>query len=179
MEKQMKLHWFFENPWRQKAVFVPFDQFLRNTIGAMCWKTRLQRQYGEKFDAYILAQPDGSFQAGIRYGANPDQYLSPDSHHIASLVRLHREHELQWRPCRWDDELSRPTKPGTYQFRIAGDSETDGPHVYYDFPDYTTFGTVADVEDGEVHAQGSHDEEPDTIIAWYGPINLPDCDVFA
>lgn len=172
----MKFHWFFENPWRQNAVFVPMDKFIRSTIGAYAWRARIERQYGDKLDAYILRQPDGSMLDGIRYGERPDQYLSPDSHHIASLNRLYDEHKLQWRPCRWEDYQSRPNRSGTYQFRIAGCSETEGPHVYYDFPDYTTIGHVKIDDDGEAQAQGVHDEECETIIGWYGPIDLPEYD---
>jgi hypothetical protein len=172
MEKQMKIHWHFKNPWRDRAIYVPLDLLV--PINSNRYRTDL----GDKLDAYLLPQPDGSFEAGIRYGKEPNQYVSVSWLIVGDTVGLAAKHQLQWRPCRWDDELSRPTKPGTYQFRIAGDSESDGPHVYYDYHDYTTFGTVMSVEDGEVHAQGTHDEEPESIIAWYGPITLPECDVF-
>src|ERR1700681_672053 len=163
MEKQMKIHWHFENPWRNRAIYVPLDLLV--PINSNRYRTDL----GDKLDAYLLPQPDGSFEAGIRYGKEANQYVSVSWLIVGDTVGLAAEHQLQSRPCRWDDELSRPTKPGTYQFRIAGDSESDGPHVYYDYPDYTTFGTVMSVEDGEVHAQGTHDEGPEPIIAWYGP----------
>ncbi|WP_396604831.1 hypothetical protein ACFLEY_22150 [Bradyrhizobium sp. YCK136] len=139
---------------------------------------RIQREFGDKLDAYLLVQPDGSILADVRYGSRPEDYLTPLPSHLAGLKNLSIQHAIQWRPCRWDDELTRPKLPGHYQFRIAGDSETDGPHVYYEYPDYTTFGEVFPEEEGYIHAQGSHDEEPESIIAWYGPINVPDCDCF-
>jgi hypothetical protein len=167
----MKIHWHFDNPWRDRAIYVPLQDLVPIN------HQRYQADLGAKLDAYLLPQPDGSVEAGIRYGKEPDQYVSPSWLILGDTRGLAERHQLQWRPCRWSDELSRPTEPGTYLLRIKGDCETDGPHVYYDYPDYTTFGTVVEVEDGEVHAQGSHDEEPETIIAWYGPLAMPAYDL--
>lgn len=168
----MKIHWHFENPWRDRAIYVPLDELM--PAKADSYRTA----YGEKLDAYILVQPTGSFQLGIRYGKGPDQYLSPQpSIPHDDLVQLVEQNRLQWRPCRWEDEKSRPTLEGNYVFRISGDSETDGPHVYYDFPDYTANGKVF-TDDGEVFAYGDTDEEPESIIAWYGPLTAPPCDCF-
>jgi hypothetical protein len=45
------------------------------------------------------------------------------------------------------------------------------------FPDYTANGKVF-TDDGEVFAYGDTDEEPESIIAWYGPLTAPPCDCF-
>ncbi len=168
----MKIHWHFDNPWRDRVIYVPLHLLVP------VLDTHYQRQYGQKLDAYLLPQPDGSFSVGIRYGAEPDQYLSPGQVTLGNVSQLAADHLLQWRPCRWADELSRPKTPGVYFFRIAGDSESDGPHVYYDYPDYTQSGVVMDDEEGGVFAMGDKDEEPESIIAWYGPLTAPDCDCF-
>jgi hypothetical protein len=169
----MRIHWHFENPWRQKAIYVPIEDLLPLTHKGYV------SAYGEKLDAYILRQPDGSFQSGVRYGVNEDQYLSPSPIMTTDLKSLVERHNLQWRPCRWDDELTRPTQDGIYVVRIAGDSETEGPHVYYEFPDYTTTAMVKlDNGEGDVFVYCEHDEEPEHIIAWYGPLTAPACDCY-
>jgi hypothetical protein len=75
-----------------------------------------------------------------------------------------------------------PTEAGWYAVIIAGDSETDGPHVYYDYPDYQTFGQWVpaqpdEFEDFEGGYKGGwsvmHDEESETIIGWCGPLDIP------
>jgi hypothetical protein len=167
----MKIHWHFDNPWRDKAIYVPVEN-----VAPLSFR-RYVDDFGPKLDAYILVQPDGRHEAGIRFGDKPDQYLSISTIMCVDLVALADEWRLQWRPCRWRDELTRPTQPGSYILRITGDSETEGPHVYYDYPDYTTFGNVH-IEEGEVIAGGIHDEDADSIIAWYGPLALPECDCF-
>ena len=166
----MNIHWHFDNPWRRKAIDVPLEDVLPLTAKAYL------RDYGPKLDAYILVQPDGRHEVGVRYGKEPHQYVSPSIQMCAFLPTLVEKHQLQWRPCRWDDEDTRPTIDGVYFFRIAGDCETDGPHVYYDYPDYTTSGRVFTAE-GETHAYGDTDEEPEHIIAWYGPLTAPPCDI--
>ncbi len=75
-----------------------------------------------------------------------------------------------------------PTAPGWYAVVIEGDSETDGPHVYYDYPDYQTFAQWVpadpeEYEDFEGGYKGSwsvmHDEEGESIIGWCGPLPIP------
>lgn len=168
----MKIHWHFDNPWRQKAVYVPLPLLV---------PINHQRfsDFGDKVDAYLLEQPDGSILAGIRYGEKPEQYLALSPMILGNTRALLEENRMQWRPCRWDDVETRPTLAGVYMFRIAGDSETDGPHVYYEYPDYTQSGRVI-IEKGEdeVFAYGDTDEEPESIIAWYGPLTAPPCDCY-
>lgn len=71
-----------------------------------------------------------------------------------------------------------PPREGWYRVMHPGDSETDGPHVFYDFPDYEdwAYWTPADpdeFEDFEGGYKGSwqcgHDEEGDGIFAYCGP----------
>lgn len=75
-----------------------------------------------------------------------------------------------------------PSHEGWYRVMHAGDSETDGPHVFYDFPDYEdwAYWTPADhdeFEDFEGGYKGSwstmHDEDGDYIFAYCGPVAVP------
>jgi hypothetical protein len=85
----------------------------------------------------------------------------------------------RWTVCDWDDKATRPTVPGLYKVLIVGDSETEGAHVYYSYDDYETFATLYEPdEDGEQRFQGEHDEEPEQVLAWFGPIDIPSCDCF-
>lgn len=169
----MKIHWHFDNPWRKKAVYVPVSELIPRS-------DRLQQirdSFGMDLDAYVLRQPDETCVAGIRYGAKPEEYLSIET--SLDISTMARRHAKQWRPCDWDDPETHPTKDGMYFVRIAGDSETEGPHVYYDFPDYTTTAMVKlDNGEGDIFIYCEHDEEPDSIIAWYGPLTAPVCDCF-
>jgi hypothetical protein len=81
-------------------------------------------------------------------------------------------------PAKWhkypDEE---PTVPGVYVVMVSGDSETDGPHVYYSFDDYQTFATLTNKDiEGFQSFKGFHDEESHTFFAWYGPIEIPKCE---
>lgn len=72
---------------------------------------------------------------------------------------------------------ARPTIPGTYSVMVAGDSERDGPHVFYDFDDYQTFATLSPPDaDGNQQFKGFHDEEDHTFLGWFGPIEVPPFD---
>lgn len=168
----MKIHWHPYNPWRSKIIYVPLSELMPLT------DFRYRMNYGPKLDAYIIVQADGQHESGIRYGARSDQYIAPAAHMtVVDLVALREKHQLQWRPCDWEDEMTRPTIAGRYFFQIAGDSESDGPHVFYDFDDYTTTGQVVVDEDG-ARAYGDTDEQQEHIIAWYGPMIAPPCDVY-
>lgn len=90
----MIIHWHFDNPWRSKAIYVPLDLLV--PINA----NRYRADLGDKLDAYLLRQPDGSLLAGIRYGKEPHQYLSLSSHILGDTKSLAEKHQLQWRPCR-------------------------------------------------------------------------------
>lgn len=81
---------------------------------------------------------------------------------------------LKWVDCDWDEKPeTRPTEPGEYAVIIAGDSEIgEYGHVYYDYDDYRTWATVTATPDGP-QVVVDHGEPEDTIIAWYGPIQIP------
>jgi hypothetical protein len=81
---------------------------------------------------------------------------------------------LKWTKCRWEDEpTTRPTLPGHYVVVIEG--ENNFPEYVY--PRYETFARLEPLDqDGEQRMKVLHDEEPEWILAWYGPIELPSCD---
>lgn len=75
-----------------------------------------------------------------------------------------------------------PEKEGWYRVMHPGDCETDGPHVYYDFPDYESWAywQPADPEEFEDFDGGykgswqcQYNEEGDDIFAYYGPFEFP------
>lgn len=72
----------------------------------------------------------------------------------------------------WTKEV--PKEPGIYAVMISGDSEVVDGHVIYSYQDYQTFAVHNGFnEDGDPVIVCSHDEEPEWIIAWYGPIEIP------
>ena len=93
---------FWPNPW-DDVVYVPIEELVEchAGIGQSCgipdgssvimtqelilenWKS-----YGPKLDAYILPQPSGWHDIGVRYGAEGSQYLSPmgDKKKVAALL---------------------------------------------------------------------------------------------
>ncbi len=71
-----------------------------------------------------------------------------------------------------------PTKAGWYRVMIKGDSETEGPHVYYAYDDYETWAYFrapdpTDYLDEVGQFTGIHDEETDMVFAWCGPFDIP------
>jgi len=75
------------------AVFVPIEELAacRARLGQLCGDTNGASfvmsvettlahwaQHGTDLDAYILPQPSGWHDGGIRYGDEPHQYLGPD-----------------------------------------------------------------------------------------------------
>ena len=73
-----------------------------------------------------------------------------------------------------------PYKPGHYRVMISGDSECDDMGgVIYDFSDYETWAQFDyPNEDNEPIGFFMHDEDIETMIAWYGPIEIPKCELF-
>lgn len=82
------------NPWAREVVYVPIEELAACVDGlgqhcvnakgerfVMTVETTLahwrQKGPGERLDAYILPQADGYHPIGIRYGAEPSEYLSP------------------------------------------------------------------------------------------------------
>lgn len=87
---------------------------------------------------------------------------------------------MNWVTCMGDftghNKGPYPTQEGHYRVLISGDSEHDDMGgVIYAFDDYETWAYWAkneDVKDGGMfHAV--HDEDHETILAWYGPIDIP------
>ena len=73
-----------------------------------------------------------------------------------------------------DDAKQLPTELGLYRVMIAGDRETDDMGgVIYDFDDYETWATVTAVDETGPSMSFNHDEDIETMIAWYGPIHIP------
>ena len=74
---------------------------------------------------------------------------------------------------------TRPTIEGRYAVMVSGDEERDGPHVFYSYDDYQTVadGRLDEFEAGDngdfidaIRFYGEHDEEDETIFAWFGPL---------
>lgn len=61
---------------------------------------------------------------------------------------------------------------GTYAVMVSGDSEYCDGHLVYAFDDYQSWASFSLDEDNGLF-KGDHDEEDDTIFAYYGPINIP------
>lgn len=78
--------------------------------------------------------------------------------------------KLQWHIRDGDDDL--PTVEGWYRVMISGDSETEGPHVYYAYDDYETWAEFFpdEEEGGPGTFHGNRDEETDQVFAWCGPM---------
>jgi len=97
----IKPHW--PNPW-DDVVYVPIEELAAvcQGIGQGCTDIdgsrfiltadrvlEHWRQAGDKLDAYILPQPNGWHEIGIRYGERGNQYLSPmaDRELVTALLR--------------------------------------------------------------------------------------------
>lgn len=90
---------------------------------------------------------------------------------------------LRWVPCGRDPfGLARgpmPSEPGYYRVVIEGDSESEDGFTLYSYPDYETWAEISfDEGDGSIIFIASHDEEAESMIAWYGPIEVPKCTLF-
>jgi hypothetical protein len=87
------------------------------------------------------------------------------------------EKQTSWNSFDHEDPSTWPTENGTYAVMVKGDSEREGPHVYYEFNDYQTFANLVQVsrdpDDCFISFKGIHDEEAETFFAWYGPLVIP------
>lgn len=79
-------------------------------------------------------------------------------------------------------EHREPVEGGWYRVMISGDSETDGAHVYYSYPDYETWAlwtegdpeAQAEKDDGwEGQWSVVHDEPHECVFAYAGPVRIP------
>lgn len=85
-------HWHSHNPWAKEIVYITDLEELSELLDLEKPKRHLRNwsQYGNKVDAYILPNVSGNHSCGIRYGAEPWEYLSPHINpRIASLL-LHK-----------------------------------------------------------------------------------------
>ncbi len=97
----IKPHW--PNPW-DDVVYVPIEELAAcyAALGQDCididgsrfvWTVdrvlEHWRSAGDKLDAYILPQPSGWHDIGIRYGSKGNQYLSPgaDRERVTALLK--------------------------------------------------------------------------------------------
>lgn len=84
----------WSNPWARDVVYVPIEELAAcvDGLGTTCVNAKgerfimtvettlshwRQKGPGERLDAYILPQADGRHCIGVRYGAEPSEYLSP------------------------------------------------------------------------------------------------------
>lgn len=98
------------NPWAREVVYVPIEELAACVDGlgqhcvnakgerfVMTVETTLahwrQKGPGERLDAYILPQADVYHPIGIRYGAEPSEYLSPggDRVKVAALLAKYQK----------------------------------------------------------------------------------------
>ena len=68
-------HWHDHNPWATRLRYISFDDLVA-LYGAEKTVRVVEKTHG-KIDAYLLKQPDGSYEFGIRYGKEGQEYLSP------------------------------------------------------------------------------------------------------
>ena len=74
-------HWHDFNPWADRLIYVPdLDEFLgclQYPEAIEFYHEKCEKYFCGKVDAYILLQLSGLHEGGIRYGAKPEEYLSP------------------------------------------------------------------------------------------------------
>jgi hypothetical protein len=97
----LKPHWHRYNPWRDDLVYIPVERLAECVVGGTInGKTpedlvkRWHQNGRDKLDAYILPQPSGEHDLGVRYGKEPEEYYSPPNHNIERteyLLALYRK----------------------------------------------------------------------------------------
>ena len=78
-------HWHDFNPWADTIVYIPSLEELAECVTGRSVKECVDRWiaqsklYGTpgKLDAYILPQPSGFHDIGVRWGERPEYYFSP------------------------------------------------------------------------------------------------------
>lgn len=106
MKHRLKPHW--PNPW--EVIYVPIEELAECDYGLDKWcgqsngpsfiltKEKILEHWrtaGDKLDAYILIQPSGNHDIGIRYGAKGSEYLSPHANQkkVAALLKKYSQKE--------------------------------------------------------------------------------------
>lgn len=80
-------HWHEENPFADRAIYVPADRLARILGGEATLRRWLRA--GNAIDAYVLMGCGNSpASVGVRYGSAPDAYLSPFNSDHESVARL-------------------------------------------------------------------------------------------
>ena len=71
------IYWHEYNPWANKVVYIT-ERDLRQLLGDE-YVERNITQLTHKIDAYLIApwKKDVNFSCGVRWGAKPEEYLSP------------------------------------------------------------------------------------------------------
>lgn len=95
--------------------------------------------------------------------------------------------DCHFNPPEWvladpDKGLTHPEAEGHYFVLFAGDSESVDGHTIYSFDDYTEWAywhpaqpeELEDFEGGFKGNWSSSSGEPESIIAWCGPVRVPD-----
>ena len=86
-------YWHDSNPWHERAVYVPVDELasaLRPDVDPSETLAGWMR-FGDRLDAYVLRDSSG-YHAGIRYGGNGPDYLSPTIRHVDRIEELYDLH---------------------------------------------------------------------------------------
>jgi len=104
----IKPHWDAHNPWRDSLVYVPVEELAKCSI-ALNQKVQLPNgpvviwsldhiltrwyEFSEYLDAYILTgSRTNMFSAGVRYGMEPAEYLSP-AFNLAEIYKLKEKYK--------------------------------------------------------------------------------------
>jgi len=72
-------HWHHANPWAARVIYIAdLEDLVDALFSERSKQTALThwQQHGPKLDGYLLPQPRGQYEAGIRYGAEPAEYIS-------------------------------------------------------------------------------------------------------
>lgn len=96
-------YWHNENPWADKVVYVPAEELAEALSGGTIkqpdgsvvemdasFYINAWDRLGE-IDVYII-KGDAGYSAGVRYGAEPHEYLSPHASAEASLQAVYERH---------------------------------------------------------------------------------------
>jgi hypothetical protein len=71
------VHYRDANPWSGRAIYVPYRRWLE-CVNFRAHKLVDQGISEDRIDCYLLRQPNGKMQAGLRYGVGGEAYFSPE-----------------------------------------------------------------------------------------------------
>jgi len=115
-------------------------------------------------DGDISTASEAASLAGVKHDPLNDMPTIAERYPPGSKDWCHRN----------DRDADFPTLAGHYRVMVAGDSESIDGHTIYDYPDYETWAWFEPSEDGEGgNFTGTHDEENESIFAYFGPIHVP------